>query len=486
MKSGRIILSNSSYSTHDLLLAISRTTQRLKERGVSEHDRVLFQCSNSFEFIVNFFSLIQLNASIVIIDSQITEEEVLHTYFPDSQAKWIITDRLTESAPHLIFIHEVNSSDCQDENELVPFLMDQWVKKEDAIILYSSGSTGKPKGIVRSGRSFIENIKQTMERMNYHNDDVFLPLLPFSHFYGLSLLFIWWFTQCSIVITHDRYPGKILKAIFDHQVTIVDAAPSSYYSMIKVFQARPALLEQYRNSEVRMWCVGGAALTEKLAQDFQRQMGQPLLDGYGMSELGNIALATGSNPVGCGQPLPGVMIKILDRNGLEKSLGEVGMIWVRSTARMSGYLHQKELTQQKFINHWFDTGDLGFLDENANLFVIGRAGQAVNRMGYLIEPAQLEQRVESLGYVNKVITLEDDKKGSLIAIFIENPRNKEISVIRKEIIKSIPNYMYPDLLMLLNQFPLNRNGKVDLLRLKEIAKQELLERRTMKEELIYD
>jgi acyl-CoA synthetase (AMP-forming)/AMP-acid ligase II len=217
-----------------------------------------------------------------------------------------------------------------------------------------------------------------------------------------------------------------------------------------------------------MWCVGGSPLTQDLEEKFNNIFGQPLLNGYGLSELGNVTLGTLECPKGCGKPLPGVDLKILDSTGNHQVDGIVGEVWIRSAGCMEGYLNRADLTQSVLQDGWFKTGDLGYLDDGM-LYVIGRSGKTVNRMGYMVSPVYIEDRIGSLGYRSCVITLEDEAKGTLLVAFIESESSQVLPVLRKEMNRVLPSYMFPDLLLPLDHFPLNRNGKVDRLEMERTA-----------------
>ncbi|MBY8852447.1 AMP-binding protein, partial [Saccharothrix sp. MB29] len=100
-----------------------------------------------------------------------------------------------------------------------------WARRRDALVVWSSGSSGKPKGIVRSGESVLRNVERTQERMGYTGSDVLLPLLPFTHQYGLSMLLLWWNARATLVIAPSRRVDQALDVIARRRVTVVDAVP---------------------------------------------------------------------------------------------------------------------------------------------------------------------------------------------------------------------------------------------------------------------
>ncbi|WP_025679985.1 class I adenylate-forming enzyme family protein [Paenibacillus massiliensis] len=443
--------------------------------GIHEESRVILKAENSYWFIVSLFSLCQLAASVTVVDEQIQTDELENIYH-EVEACCIVTD-------HELALPQVNTllfSTLQEELELYQYLygkdrsflinLDSWMLKNDALILYSSGTTGKPKGIVKSGRSFIDNIKLSVQAMAYKSDDCLLPVVPYSHFYGISLIFSWWFTQCSILICKPKNLWSVITWLDQDKATVIDANPSAYYMILRMLERKPELLERLKQSPVRMWCVGGSPLTNDLEKSFMDIVGQPLLNGYGLSELGNVSMGTLASPMGCGRLLPGVEARIETRNPVDELEQGIGEIWIRTPGCMEGYLHQPDLTQEVLQDGWFKTGDLGFLKEEM-LYVIGRAGKSVTRMGYTFSPVYIENQISRLGYRSCVIALDDERKGASLIVFVERNDGQEHSSLRKDINRLLPTYMYPDTLLVVDSFPLNRNGKVDRLELERLAYQ---------------
>lgn len=427
--------------------------------GLTEGERVLVTADNSYHMVVTLFALIQKGCSIVLVDSQMKESEVRAT----AQALgcgMCLSDRLfapsTEMKTIVIPLERITPSAEQSALSL-----SRWKEKKDALILYSSGSTGAPKGIVKSGRSFLDNIESTMERMKYEEKDVLLPLVPFTHFYGLSFLFIWWLKGCELVVCDYKKIRPIIKAITEKGVTVVDAVPSTYYILNRLLTKRQDTRAELKGSRVRMWCIGGSPLARKLGMDFRRLMGMELLDGYGLSELGNVALNTESPETGCGQPLPGLELKIIDPSGVELSPGETGEIFVKSGDVMEGYIVEGSPDLIPPGSHWFQTKDVGFKDADGNLHVIGRRGNEILRNGYLIYPASIEKQLEDqLGLKTKAFPIKDEKKGSRILLFAEVAMQEESSM-KKAINQCLSTVLRPDFVACVEKFPTLSNGKVD-------------------------
>ncbi|MBU5267523.1 AMP-binding protein [Virgibacillus proomii] len=194
--------------------------------------------------------------------------------------------------------------------------------------------------------------------MQYHNE-IFLPLLPYTHFYGLSILFIWYFTEGTLTIYKHHHPRNTLYKIISSSVTIVDASPSLYTSLIKFIENKQ-LNVQNQFAKVKMWCIGGAPLTRGLDNKFKNLFNKPLLNGYGLTEIGNVALANITNYIGCGQILPPFQVKIYNESREPLPMNEIGEISIYVPFNINDY-------NNNVLNSdgWYHTDN--------NLFVIGRS-----------------------------------------------------------------------------------------------------------------
>ncbi|MGW1680395.1 aldehyde dehydrogenase family protein [Saccharopolyspora sp. NPDC002376] len=447
---------------------------RLRGKGIQPGDRVMLSAANSAEFVVALLALIAVDASIVLIDCRQSEKE--HSRVAaHAKARWLLCDK--DVLPDTSEVESISLQNVLSEMRVTQpvdafadvhdaLSFDAWYRRADGLILWSSGTTGKPKGIVRSGGAVRDNIERTQRRMQYVADDVLMPLLPFSHQYGLSIILLWWWTEFALVVSSSVRLDSALDRITEHGVTVVDATPSSYDAMLAIYHKR----NRYHGAlaSVRMWCVGGAPLSASLAGRFRTVMGKPLLDGYGSSEAGNIALAVGSDPHGVGQALDGVGIEIVDSQGNPVPSGELGEVVVRAPDYMNAILGPDgELVP--VLDRDYRTNDLGWLDEQGNLTVVGRK-QAVHRLGHTIYPDALVEKAERCGCQVRVVPFDNERLGSELVFVVADELDRDSRYWRNLFAAELADYELPNRVVVVPELPLNLNGKIDDQAVRDIAR----------------
>ncbi|MGN9841681.1 class I adenylate-forming enzyme family protein [Nonomuraea sp. H19] len=439
---------------------------RLEELGVRAGDRVLLTGENSSPFVAALLALCHLDASIVLADPQLATDQLAHMS-GISGVRWAVTDATGRIPLPASAVLDLTVPDGPATPVPATISLDRWEKRRDAVIMWSSGTTGAPKAVVKSGRAVLENSRVTAASMGYTPQDVLAPLLPFSHQYGMSLLLIWWLVGCGLLVAPFRRLEPSIVAVAESGATVVDGTPPTYHGMLTLLARDPALLD--RLGRVRMWCVGGAPLNRPLAERFHAATGHHLLDGYGMTETGNIALTLPDLVEGCGRPLPGVEVRVRGADGeirVPGADGEPGEIEVRTPGRLEGYL-RPDGSLAPFDEPWFRTRDLGRIDEHGVLHVFGRMN-AVHRLGHTLYPEYLERRAEECGAPVKVVAVDDDRAGAMLVFFVQDAANDE-RFWRGRLRACLASYERPNAVVTLPRFPVNRNGKVDVNALTELA-----------------
>ncbi|WP_188273113.1 aldehyde dehydrogenase family protein [Streptomyces sp. CBMA152] len=442
------------WETGDIAARVFGCAELLVRRGIEPGSRVMVSGANSPEWVVVLLALIHLDASVVLADHRVTPSQRSRIR---AQARVVLD--ISEGTPDIAVPRPVSNT------EAVPDVA-AWARRQDAAISWSSGTTGSPKGIVRSGRSILDNLALSAERMGYRPDDVFLPVLPYSHQYGLSLVLCWWLGGGTLVVYGPTTRlDRALAVGVDHGLSIVDGAPSTYYSLLNLLDRRPALADALKT--VRAWCVGGAPLGRNLAARFHARTGRHLLDGYGATELGNIALASHADPVGCGTPLPGVVVEVHDDQGRPLPNGRLGELVVRSEGLMTGHLGDDGgIVPVPGPVH--RTGDIGLVDDAGRVFPVGRK-RAVHRDGHTLYPDHLAERAESAGAQTEVVAVPDERLGCRLVFVIADPDDHEPAHWKRVLRPVLARYEQPDHIVVLPALPLTSTGKPDLTALEEIA-----------------
>ncbi|MFJ2744333.1 class I adenylate-forming enzyme family protein [Streptomyces sp. NPDC087440] len=470
--------------------ACGAVAQELRRRGIGERSRVLLTGENTQEFLLALFALMECGVSVALVDRRIpaAQQAELAT---GAGVDLVLTDSPLPEAGQPAGVGRVLLADLiaaagaePGEGTGAAGRLDfgRWFARDDALIVWSSGSTGAPKGIVRSGASVAANIERTARRMAYRADDVLLPLLPFTHQYGLSMLLLWRQTGATLVLqTSSRRVDRALEAIAAHGVTVVDAVPATYLTLLNLVDGSRARADALGG--VRMWCVGGEPLARELAGRFVRTVGSPLLDGYGSSEAGNIALAVHPDPRGCGRPLDGIEVRVLDDAGHEVPAGETGEVVVRTPDYMTGLLGPGG-TVLPVEREAYRTDDIGRLDAEGNLTVLGRK-DAVHRNGHTLYPDAIADRAGACGVPVRVVPVQGGRDDRVhLVFFVADPEQGPAAAWRQTLAGYVAEHERPNRVVVLQEFPLNNTGKVDRRELRELAQREIATRETARREFV--
>lgn len=462
----RIFAPDSVRTYSELEREVVGVAEALRQRGAGPGVRVMLKAGNSAGYVSTLFALMHVGASIVLVDQQERPEQT-RRIAQRASVKLIIAD---EDAPladvdNTSFIYEllIDAPGFAPAYPRVSFA--DWCELPDSLLMWSSGSTGEPKGIVKNGGRFLRNLQRNADQVGHTEQDVLLPLLPFSHQYGISMVGIAWLTRCSLVIAPYRRPDRAMLMAGQCGATVVDATPATYRSMLNILRKRPQSKDQLR--AVRMFCSGAAPLDAPLVDAYVEEFGLPLLDSYGSTEAGNVAFATPENPVGCGLAMPGLAVEAVDDEDRPLPAGEVGELIVRTPDILTGYLAE-DGSIDPVDQETYRSGDFGYLDPAGNVFVLGRKF-AVHRNGFTLYPEIIERTLSTAGCSAKLIALPDEQRGVRLTLFVEDEQLREPAHWRPLVDDVLAESARPNRIRVIERFPLNRNGKPDRGRLTELA-----------------
>ena len=277
-----------------------------------------------------------------------------------------------------------------------------------AVLIYTSGTEGDPKGAMLSHRALLANHEQlaAVDPAPITSDDVLLLALPLFHAYGLnSGLGAVAFHGATGVLMERFDPVEALRLIAAHRVSAVVGVPPMYvaWSLVPDFGERFA--------SVRLAVSGAAPLDAAAAARFQAATGQPVFEGYGLTETGPVLTSALASPVpktgSIGRPLPGVSIKLVASGGEEIALIEddfdddapgspgtdPGEIVARGANLFSGYWPDGR--HGPAPDGWWSTGDVAYADGDGDLFLVDRLRELILVSGFNVYPAEIEQVLQA-------------------------------------------------------------------------------------------
>ena len=352
-----------------------------------------------------------------------------------------------------------------------------------AVIFFTSGSTGPAKGVTHTRETVRWMIASAAGAFELGAGDVFLPGSSMSHIGS----FLWALATLSVggkvVVARATDAHELLPLLRDHEPTILAMIPAALSALIHDHDLRPADF-----SSLRICRAGADKVSTELLTEFASEAGFPIVEGYGMTEVG---LATLNPPSGeirqgsIGRPICGFTIALRDEGGEQIEAGEVGRIWIRSRSRTPGYWQAPEATEEVVRDDWLDSGDLARADEDGYLWFFGRKKQVIVHDGSNISPYEVEGALVEHPAVALAgaVGVHDEVHGENVRAYVtlsegcDAPARADLIVFCRERI----GYKAPEEIVFLDEMPLNPTGKIDRAGLKRMADDHLhphgLERR---------
>jgi acyl-CoA synthetase (AMP-forming)/AMP-acid ligase II len=260
-------------------------------------------------------------------------------------------------------------------------------------LIYTSGTTGAPKGVMLSHSNLLFAARSGATLRQVGPGDRVYAALPISHVFGLASVALSTLFAGAVLHLVPRFtPEGFARALADEGVSIVPGVPAMYARLLDHARLSGKPLVAPR---VRFLYAGGAPLDPQLKADVERAFGQPLHNGYGLTETSPSVASTRMDAprtdLSIGPPVPGIEVRIVDGNGRALPPGEVGELHIRGPNVMLGYYRAPELTAAVVSSDgWFNTGDLARADAGGSLFIAGRTKELIIRSGFNVYPVEVE------------------------------------------------------------------------------------------------
>ena len=458
----------------DLWAGAERIAAVLADSGVAPGDRVAVQVEKSVMAIELYLGTVMAGGVFLPLNTGYTASEIGYFLGDAKPAVFVCDpDRLAELTPaaeaaHVGTILTLGGDETGSLADLVrkrkPGFSAVPRQPDDlAAILYTSGTTGRSKGAMLTHRNLASNAETLAELWRFTEKDVLIHALPIFHTHGLFV---------ALNVTLVSGAAAILHRGFDAKAILADMAEATSLMGVPTFYTRLLALpelDRKTTRKMRLFVSGSAPLLAETHEEWQARTGHAILERYGMTETN----MNSSNPYDgtrkpgtVGLPLPGVEIRVVDpETGAELPKGEIGGIEVKGPNVFKGYWQMPDKTAAEFRGDgFFITGDLGKIDEDGYLSIVGRSKDLIITGGYNVYPKEIEEKIDALEGVNEsaVVGLPHADFGEAVAAVVVPRHGAKLSEtdILAAIAPDLARYKQPKRVYFADNLPRNTMGKV--------------------------
>jgi len=452
----------------------------LTRRGLAPGDRLAAQVAKSPQALALYAACVQTGIVFLPLNTAYTADEVAY-FVSDSGARLLICDDRNRdslapvaaaSNAHLDTMNADGSGSFAAQAGPQPRSFDTAPRALDdlAAFLYTSGTTGRSKGAMLTQGNLLSNAQALTTEWRFTAADTLLHALPIFHTHGL-------FVATNITLLAGGQLIFLPKFDLDAVITLLPRATSMMG--VPTFYTRllgDARFTRDLTRHMRLFVSGSAPLLAETHVQFENRTGHRILERYGMTETN----MNTSNPYDAerrpgtvGFALPGVEVKITDGStGQTLAQGEIGEIEVRGPNVFKGYWQMPEKTAEELReNGFFITGDLGQIDTDGYLHIVGRNKDLIISGGYNIYPKEIELLLDDEPGVleSAVIGVPHPDFGeTVVGILVpEGNAKPDLAAIKSSIATSLARFKLPQRLIVLPELPRNTMGKVQKKALRE-------------------
>jgi len=451
----------------------AQVANSLKSFGLEPGDRLAAQVEKSQASLALYAACVQAGVVFLPLNTAYTPSEVEY-FVEDSGAKVLVCDLEDESAlSELAKRHNVRlltqskdglagSLPKATSNADTQFSTASRTGDDLAALLYTSGTTGRSKGAMLTQTNLLSNAKTIARAWKFTEHDRLMHALPVFHTHGL-------FVATNVVLLTGS--SMLFESRFDVD-RIIQRLPSATSMMgVPTFYTRLLADDRFDKilvENMRLFISGSAPLLAETHKQFENTTGHLILERYGMTETN----MNTSNPYDgdrragtVGMALDDVEIKITDpATGEELAIDEIGLIEVRGPNVFKGYWNMPEKTKEELRdNGFFITGDLGIMDKDGYVSIVGRDKDLIISGGYNIYPKEIEQVLDQQpGVLESAVfgVSHDDFGETVVGVLVSENGPLNTDTIQSDIESTLARFKHPRKLLVVDELPRNAMGKV--------------------------
>lgn len=466
-----LILPDQSWSYEELGGIVNSAAIKFKKLINFKNSRIVIIGDNHPAYVVAYFAAQCIGASTV----EVSRNESLDTLLSIVKATgaiFVVTDRddlrktletqlHVESFQEFLTFCEASSIDNTDllKNSAVVDC------SKEASIVYTSGTTGSAKGVILSHENFCFITHAIADYLKLTHEDRYALVLALCHTYGKSILLSSFAVGASVIMINDfKNIPNFLDQLVHKNCTVLSAVPYHINVLLK-----GGHLEKYDLSSLRAITSSANKLSHTTIDNLTNALPEvQLFSMYGLTEsttrtcyMPPDILQTKKNS--CGMPLPGVEIRIVDKDGTDLSEGQAGEILLRGPNIMKGYFEDSKLTEDTLINGWLRTGDIGFVDDEGFLYITGRKKDIIKCAGERISALEIEEVLLEHEGVEEVAVIgqADSLMGEIIHAYVvpSSPSLKKNELL-SYCFKRLSHHKVPYHYTFVGKLPKTETGKV--------------------------
>lgn len=469
-----VIFNDKSLTYSELNERANQLARFIQSKGIKPNSIIGIMVNRSLEMVIGILGILKAGAAYLPIDPSYPLERIVYM-LDQSHAQLTLTDEDELEIPvdpNCMFVNISLNNQTIYSGEKTNLKKDKNASPEDlAYVLFTSGSTGRPKGVMVPHRALCNLVNSIARNLNFKNQTIVsITTISFDIFFGDTILPL---TQGMKVIIANEEEQTIPRYLFElvgkHKVEVLQATPSRMKLILSESQGIECL------NGLSHLLITGEAFPPQLLPVLKSVTQAEIFNLYGPTETtvwSTMTNVTRSEKITIGKPIANTQIYILDDHFSPVSLNSVGEIYIAGDGVSLGYLHNPELTHERFLPDPFRpgqimyrTGDLGRWLQNGEIECLGRNDNQVKIRGLRIEVEEIEACLLKHKAVKEaVVAVKEDKIGKkhLIAYLTQEGKDRPSQEdLKSHILKSLPNYMVPAWFSWLEAIPLTPNGKID-------------------------
>ena len=462
------------YTYADVERETARYANILTGLGLQRGDRVAAQVDKSPQAIFIYLACLRAGLCYLPLNSAYQQSEIGY-FLNDAQPGVAICSPASQelfarlcseaSVPHLFTLDDRGLGSFTDESANAGTQFATVASQPDdlAVIIYTSGTTGRSKGAMVTHDNLASNAQVLCEAWRITAQDVLIHALPIFHIHGLFVALNTILLSGATLLFHRKFdPNAIIRDL--PLATMLMGVPTFYTRLL----SEPTFTREACNN-IRLFVSGSAPLLLDTFNEFIKRTGHTILERYGMSEAGMIC----SNPYDgerrggtVGMPLPGVTLRIAGDGGKPAPVSDPGVIEIKGANVFSGYWRMPDKTKEEFTDDgFFKTGDIGVIDHDGYVSIVGRAKDLIISGGFNVYPKEIELVIDAIEGVaeSAVIGLPHPDFGEAVVAVIVRGHNgmmlDQAGVIAY-VKNQLANYKVPKQIHFVDVLPRNTMGKV--------------------------